>query len=296
MAGQCLSSVNPVGGTDNLLVLEKGTIRIMSYYKYGEGTHYYEKDNHSDFDLITKAYYNYLSTMVGYGVSDRLTLEMESGYYFNKSQKYNTEPEFKLTGKGFSNIVISSKYNLFVNHDKRLYYSVAGGVKIPCSRNPQQVDHVELPVELQPTISAYGLVFNMALVKENSEKGTRYFFTNRVETNFKNYKDYHLGTAIFSSVFFSKHLMFSWLKGDWTTIIQIRNEVRCQDKISGMKKESSGGVLFFIAPQLNYVLAENWYLSGIVDVPFYQYFKGTQMGAGIAFTLSVSRSFPLKAE
>jgi hypothetical protein len=31
----------------------------------------------------------------------------------------------------------------------------------------------------------------------------------------------------------------------------------------------------------------------MVDVPVYQYFNGTQLGAGIGLTLSLSRSFNL---
>ena len=287
---QCLSSVNPVGGTENLLVLEKNSLRIISFYKYGEGKQYFEKDRHSDFDLIRKAYYNYLSGIIGYGLSNKLTLETEFGYFINKSQLYATQPEYTLTGRGFSNLVASAKYNLYTNHKKRIYYSAAAGFKIPFSRKSQQVNNVELPVEVQPTIGAYGLVLNSYFVKENSERALRFFITNRIETNFSNINDYQLGTAIFTSFYVSKHLMFQWLKGDWTTILQLRNETRTRDKISGSVKESSGGYVFLVAPQINYVLKEKWYLSAMLDIPVYQYFNGTQLGAGVGVTVSMSRA------
>jgi len=290
---QCLSSVSPVGGTENLLVLEKKSLRIITFYKYGEGKQYFEKDRHSDFDLIRKAYYNYLSGIIGYGISPKLTLETEFGYFINKSQIYATQPEYTLTGRGFTNLIATAKYNLYTNHMDRIYYSAAAGIKIPFSRTPQQVNNVELPVEVQPTIGAYGFVFSSYFVKENSEKALRLFITNRVETNLPNPDDYLLGTAIFTSFYVSKHLMFQWLKGDWTTILQLRNEIRTHDKISGRIKESSGGFIILLAPQLNYVVKEKWYLSAMVDVPVYQYFNGTQLGAGIGLTFSVSRSFNL---
>jgi hypothetical protein len=31
----------------------------------------------------------------------------------------------------------------------------------------------------------------------------------------------------------------------------------------------------------------------MADIPVYQYFKGEQLGAGLGFTLSISRSFSL---
>jgi len=294
MHAQCLSSVNPVGGTENILTLEKNTLRIITFYKYGQSKHYYEKNKRLDHSLISKAYYNYSSFIIGYGITNKLTFETEIGYFFNKTQEYNVQPAYSLTGKGLSNIIALTKYNIYTNHINRIYYSAAAGVKIPFSRNPKVVDNVELPIDLQPNAGAYGLVFNSFFVKENPEKGLRYFITNRVETNFSNKDDYQLGTAVFSSFYISKHLMFSWLKGDWTTILQIRNEFRAHDKISGEIKNSSGSILFFLVPQINYVIKESWFISLMTDIPVYQNFNGTQLGAGFGITLSLSKTFNLK--
>lgn len=240
--------------------------------------------------MISKAYYDYLSAIIGYGLTDRWTTEFELGYYFDKTQLYNTQPSYTLSGKGLSNIIVSNKYNIYRNHVKRIYISSALGIKIPCTRTPREVDHVELPVELQPTLGAWGFVFNLSFVKENSEKGLRFFVTNKVETNFPNKDDYYLGTAVFNSFYISKHLMFPWVRGDWTTILQIRNEIRTHDKTEGEIKKYSGGTVFFIVPQINYVLLEKWYLSAMFDIPVYQYFNGIQLGAGYALTLSMSRT------
>ena len=286
---QCLSSANPVGGTENLLVLEKKTLRAIVFHKYGQGTQYYKNDQLSDFDLISKAYYNYLYTGFGYGLTNRLTIEIESGYYLNKVQIYNLTPSYKLTGQGFSNIILYGKYNVYYNHQKRIYYSVSPGIKIPCSRNYKTDNNVVLPIEIQPTVGAYGCVINSSFIKENSGKGMRYFLTNRVEMSYPNKNEYKLGTAIFTSIYISKHLMFSWVKGDWTGILQLRNEYRMPDKINGQEKASSGGYLFFIIPQINHVINEKWYISSMVDIPVYQYFKGTQLGAGIGITTIISR-------
>jgi hypothetical protein len=292
-SGQCLSSVSPVGGTDNLLVQEKNTLRIISFYKYGQGTQYYENNKHSDFDLIRKAYYNYLSTIVGYGVSGKFTAELETGYFFNKTQIYELEPEYLLSGKGFSNFVLTGKHSLFSEPVKRIFLTGAAGIKIPSSRNPQLVNNVEIPVEVQPTIGACGFVANLTFVKENSESGIRYFIISRMETNAENKKKYKLGNSFFNSFYISKHLMFPWLKGDWTTIFQLRNEIRGYDKINGNKKSSSGSFLFFVAPQVNYVLNETWNISAMLDIPFYQNFNGTQLGAGPGLTFVFSRTFKL---
>jgi hypothetical protein len=294
LKAQCLSSVNPVGGTDNLLVLEKNSWRVISFYKYGQGNQYYEGTGRSDFDFISRAYYNYLSAIIGYGLTNKLTLEVESGYFFNKTQKYNLEPVYSLTGKGLSNAVILAKHSLFTEPFKRIYITGAIGAKIPFSRELQwSENNVKLPVEVQPTLGAYGAVFSTSFVKENSGTGMRYFFTNRMETHAPNKENYKPGNMVFNSFYISKHLKQPWLKDNVTAILQIRNEIRGYDKIEGRKKESSGSILFFLAPQINYVWKEDWYLSAMTDIPVFQYFKGTQLGAGVGFTFIVSRTFRL---
>ena len=176
---------------------------------------------------------------------------------------------------------------------KRMFLTGAIGAKIPCRKTPQMVNNVQLPIEVQPTIGAYGIVFTTSFVKENSGTGIRYLITNRIEANAPNKDDYKLGSACFTSFYISKHLMFPWLKGDWTTIMQFRNEIRTHDKIENLIKESSGSILFFISPQINYVHNEEWYISTMMDIPVYQYFNGTQLGAGVGITVILSKTFRL---
>jgi hypothetical protein len=290
---QCLSSVNPVGGTNNLLVLEKKSFRIISFYKYGQGTKYYEGNSVSNFNLINKAFYNYLSMTIGYGLTGKTNLEFETGYFINKTQVYNLEPNYRLIGNGLSNFVLLLKQNLYTDPFNRIYITGAAGAKIPSTRSLQWDKNVKLPVEVQPTIGAFGAVFTSSFVKENSGTGMRYFITNRVEINGSNKEYYKLGSSVYSSLYVSRHLRRIWLKDKWTAILQLRNEVRGIDKIEGINKVSSGSILFFVAPQLNYVLKDNWYISAMVDIPIYQHFNGTQLGADPGFTFIISRTLNL---
>ncbi len=293
---QCLSAVNPVGGTSNLLALEKNALRYIAFYKHGYGNQYFEGDKHSDFDLISSANYNYIGNIFGLGLTNKLTVESEVGYFINKTQEYDLEQTYSLRGYGFSDAVISMRYGFLTNHVKRLYFSASAGMRIPFSQRLQESDGVVLPLEVQPTWGSYGIVVQSFLVKENAEKGFRWFLTNRVESYVENKRDYRPGTAVFSSVYLSKHLMYSWIKGDWTTILQLRNEIRSKDKTEDHFRPSTGGVLFFIVPQINYVLKEKWSISVMVDIPVYQHFNGTQLGAGTGFVLSIARTFNLIKE
>jgi len=292
-AAQCLSSVNPVGGSNNLLVLEKHSLRVISFYRYNYGNQYYEGDKRSDFDLISSANYNYAGSIIGYGLIDKVTLESEFGYFFNKTQNYNLDPAYTLRGNGFSNAILSVKYSLLKDNSKRLFISSSLGAKIPFSTKPISRDGVELPVEVQPTIGAFGIVIQLFLVKEKPVTGVRYFITSRAELNSGNNQEYKLGTSVFTSLFFSKHLMFSWLKGDWTTILQIRNETRQRDKTAAGWKESSGSSIFYFSPQINHFINEKWNVSVMVDLPLYQHFNGTQLATKYGISLYFARDFKL---
>jgi len=295
IVGQCLSSVNPVGGTENLLTLERRSLRVISFYKYSQGTEYYEKSKHAEYHMVDKAFYNNLTYFMGYGLNTRLAIEGEFGYFINKTQVYNTDPEYRLRGHGFSNIVLSARYDVYTENFKRVFVTIAPGIKIPATRNPQKIDNVQLPIEVQPGMGSYGLVLNSTYVKENSGKGIRLFITNRFEANFTNKNDYRPGNALYTSLYFSKHIMSSIVKGDWTAILQFRNEVRMHDVIAGTKKESSGGVICFVVPQINHVIREKWNVSVMFDLPVYQYFNGIQLGAGYGITLSLSRTLSLQS-
>lgn len=290
---QCLSSVNPVGGTVNLLVLEKNTLRVLSFYRHNYGNKYFEGSRPSDFSLIKSANYNYAGTIVAYGLAEKLTLETEFGYFFNKTQHYNISPSLKLQGSGFSNAVVSARYGLLKNNSKRFFISTGLGLKIPLSTTPVSRGGVELPVELQPTTGAYGAVAQVFMVKEVPASGTRYFLTSRAEFNSANRQEYKPGTSVFTSLFFSKHLMYSWLRGDWTTIIQLRSEIRGRDRTFNGWKESSGSTIFYVSPQVNYFIAERWNISLMLDLPVYQYFTGIQLATKYGISLNLARDFRL---
>ncbi len=290
---QCLSSVNPVGGSANLLVLEKNSLRVIGFYRFNYGDRYIEGSSRSDFDLIRNANYNYAGTILGYGVANKVTLETELGYFINKTQNYNTDPPYSLIGSGFSTGVISVKYSLFKDDEKRFFVSSGLGAKIPFSTKPLYRDGVELPVEVQPTLGAFGMVVQGFIVKEQPITGTRYFLTGRMEVNSRNRQEYKLGTSVFTSFFISKHLMFPWLKGDWTAILQLRNETRGVDRTMSGVKESSGSTIFYLIPQVNHSIKERWNVSLMADLPVYQHFNGIQLATRYGITLNFTREFRL---
>lgn len=292
-SAQCLSSVNPVGGSNNLLVLEKNSLMVITFLRYNYGDRYYEGSQRSEFNLISSASYSYGGVILGYGVAEKLTLETELGYFFNKTQRYNLNPSYTITGRGLSSAVMSVRYGLLKDNSRRFFISSGIGAKIPFSTMPQSCDGVELPLELQTTTGALGAVWQLFMVKEKPVTGTRFFLASRVEVNARNNQEYRQGTTNFTSLFYSKHLMAPWIRGDWTAILQLRNELRGRDRIADGFKESTGSCLFFLSPQINHYIKEKWNVSLMVDIPVWQHFTGTQLATRVGASLNLARDFAL---
>ena len=204
---QCYCSFgNPVGGTLNMGVMEKNTIRIASFYRFSSFGRYFTGDKKYTGDNIIaeRAYYNYAGFLAAYGISPKFTIETEGGYFVNKTKIYKINRE-KLTGSGLSNAIISIKHRLYYNFNKQLEISWALGPYIPLSVNSRQVNGITLPVELQPSMGSYGLVFQSFIIKEDFLRERRFFLVNRIEKYFENKQNMIWGTFFSNSLFFSKH-------------------------------------------------------------------------------------------
>lgn len=284
---QCCSPGNPVGGTANLSIVSKHTLRMNTYFRHGYADTYYEGNDRSSFQFVDNASYNFLGTILSYGLLNKLNIEAELGYYFNKTQEYNlNNVDYSLKGFGLSDGVFSVKYNFYKSTSRELEFTGALGAKIPLRQNPQHVNNVELPIDVQPSGMAFGIVVQTFLYKGFISKGLHLFFLNRYENAFENPKQYRYGQVFYSSIFISKVLT-----SNWSVIAQFKNEWRDGDERFGEKVPSSGGNILFIAPQVSYNIRQKWNISVLTDFPVYRNYSGTQLSPKYAIAFLVSREF-----
>lgn len=292
---QCFASPgNPIAGSANLGVLDKGIVRAVSFYQYNLLDRYYRGSSLAPVKgPVSSANYNYVGLSVGYGISNKFTIEGEAGYFVNKTQNFGGGDTER--GYGFSNAVISGKYNLYKNAAKGLEFSVAAGGRIPFSTEPQEVDGVALSIDVQPSTGNFGGVFQSFFVKEFDVISARIIMINRYETNFtENSRGYIFGDVFTNSLFLSKHLAnpYTRLTKDITSIVQVRHEYVQPYYLNGVLRDKySGSKALIIAPQLNYNLKMVWNFSLTYDIPVYQYYNGTQLAKAYAVTFSLTRDF-----
>ncbi|MCH8903530.1 MAG: hypothetical protein IIA45_06415 [Bacteroidetes bacterium] len=282
---QCCSPGNPVGGSTNQGLLNKGVVRVLTFSKHSNSKIYMQGNKEAGNGPLKSANYNYLGMITSYGLTNKIGIETEFGYFINKTQ-VSVVDNFNVKGYGFSNILISLKGSIVNNEEKNLEITGGLGINIPSSTKPQQSDGNELPIDVQSSTGSYGIVAQTFIYKNLKERKLKLFLINRFEQNFTNPQDYRPGGKFYTSVFVSKSL-----NPRWAAILQIRNEIRGKDIREDAVFNSSGGVFLFVAPQLNLTIAPRWNISILADIPAYRYYGGTQLANQIAGSLVMTKDF-----
>lgn len=285
--GQCCSPGNPVAGSANLGVVGKKNLRVISFFRNSYSDQYYEGAKKSDYRLLKRAGFNYLGAILGYGITPKLTAEIEAGYFIQKYQVYNLSEEYRLNGRGFASGVISGKYNIFSNFEKGWEITLGAGAKVPFSQNPISEDNVLLPQELQPTSGAFGGVTHLFTSKSFLDKTVWLILLNRSEFNGANPQKYRYGNSSTTSLVASKRF-----KDKLALLLALRHEYRDFDKRNDITQTSTGGNYLFLTPQINYNLFE-WNVSCLFDLPIYRKVNGRQLAGKYAFSITLLKSFCL---
>ena len=296
---QCCSPGNPAGGIGAEGILEKNTARISLIYKGGYSDTYFGGNIGGSKTLqpspdfipsIKNANYNYVGLYSRFGLTSRLTIDNELGYFINKTQNYKEGliPS-QLKGYGFTDFGIQFKYRLF----NRREWEITPGIGLRFSvgqKEQKDKDGSTLPFDLWPTTGANAFTTSFLIYKGFPHYHLRFFLEGRVDfpQTAKVYRvDYKNGN-IYSLAFISSYSFDS----KWTGVILFRNEYRRQDiKFISPPQEiySSGSNKIFIVPQIHFRPHKNWYLTLFTDIPVYQYYNGKQLGNRVAYGLNISR-------
>ena len=286
-------------------MLGKNYLRAISYYRHSYSDTYYEKDHKTtENTALYNSSYNFAGLAVAYGVTKRLTIELDAGYYFNKTQNghyhiADSNVNYQNTGYGMSNGTLTFKYGTIIRPAQQLELTTGFGIRFPFTTRPQYIDGNMVNRDLQPSTNAFGVSEMIFFNKGFPAITLRIFSINRFDYNFRakndyiQSTDYKYGNILLNSVFISKKIM-KYFFG----ILQIRNEWKTNDKDfqndePDHKVENSGFDLVTVSPQLSYSIVGKWNLTASVDIPVYKYYNGKQMTPAYSFAVSLTRDFDL---
>jgi hypothetical protein len=276
--GAAIGGITPVGGTSNLGLLKKHNFRANIFYSYSYGKDYYHNDIPIPPGEIRYFSSNYLDILLGYGVTEKLTIDANIGYFLDKTQDFYYA---KYSDNGFSQAIIYAKYNVLRSRANEIELTLGLGGKIPLGAAKDSV-----PQHIQPTTGAFGVAFQAFLHKGYEDFGLHFILLSRFDYNAANKNDYQYGMSFVNSLFVTKSLF-----DIFTFIFEFRTETRLRDAQKGELNKDSGGTMLSITPQLNYSF-RNINISLLSDYPIYKFLFGNQLSKdyliGINFTWQIN--------
>lgn len=283
---QCCSPGSPVGGTANVGTLKKGSFRASIFYRHNFADTYYQEDKKAEVQG-TEANFNYIGQTLAFGITPRLTIETDLGYFINKTRTSDIIATEKAWG--FSNGLASLKYSFWKDPLREWELTAGAGLRFPINRHLKlSPAGYPLSMDVQPSTGATGFVGHLFLYKGFLPQGWRLFLLNRFEVYGRNDIAYQYGKANYTSFFVSRQLNLHW-----AAILQVRNEWRDYDYWDGILLANTGGDVVFISPQINYSLAQKWNISFLVEMPVVRNYHLAQLGSKYSFALNLMYDFDL---
>jgi hypothetical protein len=297
---QCCSSGSPAGASTFVGLLNKKDLRVIAFYRNNYSDTYFQgtsKDNTPTF--LKNTALKFAGLTLGYGLTKRVTVEYEMGYFISKVQRYEFTSD-KITtveGFGFGNGFVSAKYGVYVKPANNIEVTVGAGVKFPFSKQPQFVDHVIIPRDLQPSTGVYGMTGLFFFNKGFPEISLRVFSLNKFELNGASRYDfstgkynadyrYKYGNMLMNSIFVSKKIMTNFFG-----VVQFRSENRQADHVNSVLEKNTGNEIIYVSPQLSYSIAGSWHVAVMGDYPIYKNYTGKQLTPKYSWALSLTRDF-----
>lgn len=287
-AAQCCSPGNPTGGTANQGTMKKGTLRSILFFQHSESHRTFEGSKPAESNLLRRADYNFAGLNLAFGATDRLTFEAESGYFFNRTIRYNENlPLNEERATGLSDVYLHTKFAVWKSLARQSEITLGLGAGLP-SRRREISDGFgfDKSRDVQPSTNAASAVAQLFLYRGFVERKLHFFLVNRATLPGKSWSGYEYGRSLISTFFASRVL-----NPEWSAILQIRHEWRGQDHQNGVLIANSGGRLLFACPQVNYRLRERWNLSLLADLPLWRRYENRQLGKAYNLTLLVGRAW-----
>jgi len=288
---QCCSTGSPVGASVYVGVLGKNYLRLITFYRHSNSDKYFESDSRSNNNPLQSANYNFAGITLGYGLTRRLTAEIDFGYFLNKTQVYLNNNVFhgmKQTGFGLSNGGFNLKYGIFVKPVKQIELTAGAGFRYPFTTKRQIVNGLQLNPDVQPSTNAYGLNGMLFFSIGFPAITLRLFTINRYDYNFADKVNYKYGNILLNSIFVSKKVVKYFF-----AIVQLRNEFKTRDTYKGNDQVNTGYDILYVSPQLSYSIAGKWNVTLVCDLPLYKFYKDRQLTPAYAYALSFTRDFNL---
>jgi len=300
---------SPLAGGASTGVLKKNQMEVSLSHQYNYSDEFYTGDQDT-INLNDQLTSNYMFLRVDYGVTDKLTLSLATGYYLNRSI---IELGYKdtITSSGFSDLIILPRYSVFNKKrpNSRTELTLGVGLKLPIGSNTDSTTvglnsqgenvYVISPPTVQTSTGSqdfmlYGFLFHGYQKRKLRLFANTIYVKKGYNSMGQKFGDY-LSLGLFVSKTVYKNLgLTAQIKGEWIGEMKVAKTVSDVDlAIYNIDLYSSGSKKVFFVPQISYNYKQ---LTMFVasEIPLYQYLNGVQAGSMFQLTTGLSYRFMTK--
>lgn len=311
---QCCAggSGSPVAGGTSQGVLSSKQFELNTNFQYINTNNFYTEDKPDTLKYFDSFHSTYQYFRLAYGLTEKLTMSIEAGYFFIKEEVgLNNDPSKTYNTSGIGDLIIFPRYQIYNLKAKKVSaeMTIGLGYKIPLGSYNDSTGNVEPfsgqtfyvtnPQAVQLTSGAQDIIFylfNSVSLPRNNFR----FFVNAMYIK-KGWNPLGERLGDFASVglfagktFFDKLGVTIQLRREWTDEITLNKNILLY-AYPNYDVEATGYTKVFVTPQLSFSQGK-FTVYGLIDIPVYQYVTKTQVGTEFQATVGLSfRFFAMKS-
>ncbi len=291
---QCCAAGNPVSSGDGIGEGGKKKLTLSLSHKYSYSDTYYEGNQLSSYSYIEDSHFNFSSLNARYGLTEKLAIYAELGYFIDKAQSFSFG-DFEREAVGLGDANLGASYVLYQTKSKRFSLIPTARITLPIGQFDKTYGPVVLPIDIQPSSGSFKYNGGLTLIKrfEHSKlilSSSNFMeYSQQIDTERTRYKYGNLyNFSLMASYPVAKKLKAA---------VMVQSQIREKATDSkGNEVNASGGHVMFLNPQLSYAFKHDYQLTFTWEQPIYKNMNGTQLTNNYAFSLKLAKTFDFHKE
>lgn len=306
---QCCSggAGSPIAGGYSQGVLSGRQVEINTNFRFVNTDQFYtgdKKDTAKYFDSFRSAYQYF---RLAYGVTEKLTMSIETGNYFYKEEiGLNNDPARTYSSAGFSDLLLFPRYEVYrkTKNERTTELTLGLGVKIPIGSYNDSTGNVEPfsgstyyvtnPQAVQLTTGANDVIFYLFYLKTLGKKDFKVFANTFYILKGWNPLGEKMGDYASVSLFVSRSFVRNLgttlqIRGEWMNEMSVNKDILMY-AYPNYDPFATGYKKVFVIPQVSYSVGKFTFFA-LADLPVYQYVTKTQVATELQITAGASFRF-----
>jgi hypothetical protein len=300
-------SGSPVAGGTSQGVLNNGQAEVGVNFQYVDSKKFLTGDKPA-MDYLDNFNTKYLYTRLAYGVTGALTLSLESGYFFNKTQIAINKKD-KEESSGIGDLILFPRYKVYEHNTEKTRdeITIGLGYKMPLGKyydstviytDPSgKKYYTAKPPAVMPTSGSNDFIVYGFAFRGYPQNAFRIFANamyirkgwNGLGERFGDYAS----IGLFAGKTIRRKLGLTLqLKGEWIGKMDYDKKLDML-ALYNIDVNSFGSKKISLVPQVNYSY-KSFSFYVLSDVPLYQYVNGTAIAAQYLFTVGMSYRFMVR--